>query len=340
MNKIYQQFDLNYLECFCQRTFYLAILLINLLFSHQIRADQIECINDALKNNYYLIESEDYFNVPLFFQKLNELSLEKYNMGLSHRIGQRHRLVQYFDYPERQLLKENKELVLILNQHLPEYRKDRYDIYFRDNNKKIPKELHIKQKTYNKKMSSMDKHIFFSHVRRKDRLALKALVKIKNHKRIEDLSPVLDINKEEVVFLLSHYGKAKFEISLENFYIINYELEKNFMLIKFEFQNEFRKALHEDEIIQIKKIVCLINNKFKQQFKHVSELSQPGYKYYNSLANKILPSRQWIKDKPMFYKLGQTVILSLIGFLLIYFVVGRYNKQTHIKVLINSRKNK
>ncbi len=311
----------------CTVSFLLS--LSTLLYSSEplILSEQVACSdNSNFSNSYYLIQVSDIAQVSQYFSKLSSLiEFKKENLRIGMQIGSNQLHYQYFDYPNQQLLKNNQELFLVINKLLPRYREDRETIYFLDNsNQTNPKHL-FKTKNYKQKKTALDKHVLFSRVKRKDRLELQALIQYEKEELV-NITPVIDIEAQEVIVLFTHFGRMQAKISMEEFHIANYGLPNTFSVLKFELLAPKTDSLTSKESIEIKKLVCNIKNDFTQKFPQIKQSPRPNYQFYHKNTHQLLPSRDLFERFPVIYKIGQASLLAFIGFLVLYLFIGRYSK--------------
>lgn len=335
MNKIYLPFRVTWVAIIFRKIVCINLFIFFVLIPPVEARQQVEnCKLHDFSNVYYLMDSADIASVAVFFNAAIDIAPEGENTSLTRQIGNRYRVFQYFDTPEKQLLANEKELVLIEDKNLPDYRENKKVIRYREIINSNPNFKYFKAKKYNKKNTLMDKHPLFGEVRRKDRLSLLSSIGLPES-HVSKLRKTVEVYKNETAYIIQHYGVVKAEIALEEFHISNYGLPNTFSLLKFEFDDS-SDDLNSLESQQIKGVLCKIKNIFNQQYPEIKGVSWVGYKTYFELSYRLFPLRGWVEQNLLYYRLIQAIVLGVIGSLFLYLCLGRYKKSTTYKV-INSK---
>ena len=245
-------------------------------------------------------------------------------------MGHRYRLETYFDFGGLDLLKKNIELVFSVNENLPEYRLDREKIFYRDN--KIPSGVSVYEvKRYNKKVSPLDKHPLFGKIKRKERPNLIKALDYVSDEIPEGVVKKLSVDHEEIVYLIRHFGVETGAVTLDKFHISNFGIPNTSMLFKIEIYSDAEKKLTPYEKDQLNKFLCHIDFEFRKYLPHILGSSWFGYADYTKMANKMLPGRALFQQYPLLFYIGQILILSMVGFLFLYLIIGRYSRPAVFK---------
>jgi len=132
---------------------------------------QLPCEAQDFDNVYYLFDINDITDATYFYNQMHLLfPTEKTNFLTL--IGQRDRISTFYDFDNLALHNANKELVHILDNNLPDYRAEKEQIIYIDK-LSTPKVIQrFEVKNYNRKISPLDKHPFFSRIKRKQRSIL------------------------------------------------------------------------------------------------------------------------------------------------------------------------
>jgi hypothetical protein len=285
------------------------------------------CEPHSFDNTYYLVSASDVVVASDFFQNMDSnyfQNLESFRDVLGHRF----RKETYFDFRGLDILENNIELVLFINESLPYYRTEREKIIYRDNNK-ISSGIGVYEvKHYNKTASAIDKHPLFGFVKRKQRPELFKVIGFVSKEAPENSSEKLLVEHEEDVRLIRHYGVESGAITMDKFHIKNYGIPNTSMLFKIEVYPDILEKLTPQERDQLNTLFCQIDLGFRKQLPHIVSDSRFGYADYSQMASAMFPGRTLFQKYPVLFDVGQILILSFIGFLLLYLILGRYTKSS------------
>jgi len=282
------------------------------------------CGDKKFLSSYFLVEASDVGAVSLFFQQLYENYFEE-KTSYTGVVGRRKRVEKYFDVRDFPVLADEKELLLVTDENLPTYRVGRETVIFRDNGITPAKVRLFEVKRYNKKTTPLDKHLLFGRVKRKERPdLLKELSGIGQYPS-DSFIENLHVNHEEVVYLVRHFGVPVAAVTLDKFHIANYGLPNTSTQIKFERFSGAESHLTVQELNELDDLFCNAINDFHKQFPGLRRLNWIGYKDYQQIANGLLPTRTYFRNNPLLFTLGQIVILSFIGFIILYLFIGRHS---------------
>ncbi|MCU7929233.1 MAG: hypothetical protein KZQ90_00390 [Candidatus Thiodiazotropha sp. (ex Codakia rugifera)] len=293
-----------------------------------------ECGLTSHSSVFYKMEVKDVEEVSRYFQGFSE-NYFKGVESFSGIVGRRHRVETFFDTGDLQLLNNNLELSHIVDKNLPFYKEERENVFFRSGYDSHQANYRFDVKRYNKRINSLDKHPLYGRVKRKDRGMLTELIRKNVDITPETLVPNLKIDHREVVFLVTHFGKAYAEMTLDNYNIDSFGVANTSMLLKFILYPQNQDDLTIRERNELNGIFCKALYDFRNRFPNSEQLSWFGYAGYQDEAEKLLPDRLIYKKYPLLFQVGQIGILSSIGFLIIYIIVGR----VHRKVVYKNTKN-
>ena len=265
-----------------------------------------------------MINKKDFIDVTDFFL-LNNLQFHFEKIDFLSLLGQRDRITIFYDFDSLALHKANKELVHTLDNNLPDYRIEKEQISYRDklSTPEIIQKFEVKK--YNKKTSPLDKHPFFSRVKRKDRSILIDHLSTVSTDSAESISESLQIESIEKVRLISLFGTPHAAVTLSQFTISNIGVPNTSMLLKIEIFNDEKNNLKKHEKEYLNNLFCHIDETFRNRFPHVKPYSWFGYIDYNKLATNYQPSRELFRQSPEIYSIGQIICLTFIGFLFYLF---------------------
>ena len=284
------------------------------------------CDNQDFDNAYYLLDKNDINDVPDFFRQIVLLfSAEKTNFLTL--MGQRDRITTYYDFDNLELHNANKELVHTLDINLPDYRVEKEQISYIDKQTTPATIKRFEVKNYNRKISPLDKHQFFSRIKRKVRPILIDQLSTNSKDSPETISESLKIKSIEKVGLITLFGIPHAAITLSKFTISDIGVPNTSMLIKIEIFHDSQDKLIKQEKKYLNSLFCRIDENFHSRFPHIKSYSWFGYVEYNKLATNFQPSRALFRQYPEIYSIGQILCLTFIGFLLIYLILGRYSRQ-------------
>jgi hypothetical protein len=282
------------------------------------------CKNQNFENVYYLLDYRTIDTASVLFQ---QIPLE--NTGMESRLvikqGNRQRTLTYFDDNNLTLLNANKELLHIDDKHLPTFREEKEQVFFND---RIIEDKNKKfiVKNYNRKLTPLDKHILFGRIKRKERPVLIELLSSAGIRRPETVFESLEINSDEEVKLVTHFGLLYGAITLSMFNILDFGVPNTFFLLKLEVFSNENNNLTSSEKQSLNQLFCQIGKQFSEQLAEEAPLTSFGYTEYHDLALKVLPFRTVFRKHPVLFSIGQIVCLGFIGFLFMYLVLGRYTK--------------
>jgi hypothetical protein len=275
------------------------------------------------ENSYFVVDSIHINPVIHFFSGLKDNNYNQLD-GFGTIVGSRNKKLYFFDYPKDFLLAQNKELLMIIDESQPLYSKTRRTIHYFDSTIALVKN-EFTYKHYNKRSSVLDKHPLLAWVKRKERIQLLNLLP-ENPYSVEQLKLKLSVEQEQLALLLQHYGHSVIEVSLNNFHIDNYGVPNLIFIFKLEVLSGYL-TLTEKEKDYVNSLTCTIKQQFNDSFPTLSLKKYYGYKDYHSQALKQLPSRYFFTTYPILFKIGQVLVLVLIGALILFLILGRYNAQ-------------
>lgn len=294
------------------------------------------CGNQDFRNAYYQVDVSNVARASTFFLGM----VENYFNDLepfSAVVGNKFRVETFYDFEDLGILKNDKELYLSVNKKMPYYRAEREKVVFRSSKGVLSESNVFEVKRYNKKVSPLDKHPLIGMIKRKERPVLFELLKKTSEDVPEELLEELVVEHEEVIFLVTHYGVEYGAITMDKFHIVNYGIPNTTMLLKIEVYPDDLGRLTPGERSQLNEIFCNVDLGIRKQIPAITNTSSFGYPEYFKMANDLLPGRAFLRKYPVLFKLGQIIILSFIGFLFLYLMLGRYKKQISTKVTTYSR---
>jgi len=284
------------------------------------------CDNQDFDNAYYLLDKNDIIGVTDFYNRMHLLfSSEKTNFLTL--MGQRDIITTFYDFDNMELHNANKELVHTLDKNLPDYRVEKEQISYID---KLTTPVNVRRfevKNYNRKISPLDKHPFFSRVKRKERSILIDHLSTISKDSPELVSESLKMQSTEKVGLITLFGIPHAAITLGYFTISNIGVPNTSLLLKIEIFHDSQDELKEHEKKYLNTLLCRIDEEFHRRFPDIKSYSWFGYVEYNKLATNFQPSHAYFRKHPEIFLIGQIICLAFIGFLLIHLILGRYSRQ-------------
>jgi len=284
------------------------------------------CNNQDFDNVYYLLDKNDIIGVTDFYNRMHLLFFSEKTNFLT-LMGQRDIITTFYDFDNMELHNANKELVHILDKNLPDYRVEKEQISYID---KLTRPVNVRRfevKNYNKKVSPLDKHPFFSRIKRKERSMLIDQLSTISKDSPESITESLKMQSTEKVVFITLFGIPHAAISLGNFTISNIGVPNTSLLLRIEIFRDSQDNLKNHEKEYLNSLFCRIDENFQSQFPHVKPYSWFGYVEYNQLATNFQPSGQLFRKYPEIYSIGQIICLTFIGFLFIHLISGRYTRQ-------------
>ena len=304
-----------------------VILYANLISASNASEHSIQdrCQKRIFSNTYYLVDNKSAYGASIFllnilksdiYQKANFIGFE----------GVRDRVSTYYDFDDMELLNSNKELVHIIDTGLPQYHPGKQTISYINNEFKPPVINDYAVRNYKKTISPMDKHPLFKHIKRKERALLINSLHPVSKNSPETITESLLINSKEKVHLVTLYGIPYGSVTLSQFAITNYGVPNTSLLLKIEKNNRLLNRLNTYEKERLNLYLCSVNEQFHQQLPDIKVSGQFGYTEYNKIATRNLPTRSLFRKYSLVFTIGQIVSLGLIGFLIIWLLLGRFSK--------------
>ncbi len=286
------------------------------------------CASRDFDNVYYLLGQEDFIDAAAYLFSANNPQLNfTYDTNFIDSSGQRHRTTTFYDFDSLALRRANKELVHTVDNNLPDYRIEKEQISYRDklSTPAITQEFEVKK--YKKKTLPLDKHPFFSRVKRKDRPILINHLSTVSKESAESIAASLQIESMEKVLLVSLFGIPHAAFTLSQFTISSIGVPNTSWLLKIEIFSDEKDNLKKHEKEHLHAAFCRVNETLRNRFPHVQPYSWFGYTDYNKLAMHYQPAHELFRQYPAIYSIGQIICLIFTGFLFIYFILGRYSRQ-------------
>jgi len=282
------------------------------------------CVID--ENKYYFIDLYDLPAVSSFFGLIPERYFSK-NMAFSGLIGERNKISKYYDNPSRDLLAQNVELINTVYLDEPEYRADGDTVTLVS---KDSTQLYGTKK-YKRKINKFEKHELVGKIKRKERPDFISRLNNYLSTQVDSISVKLETRHSELSLLYLHYGEITASTTLEQINIVNYGMLKTIVIFKLEFNKKNLETLNFNERKYLSRVFCDISGEFEEKFPSALQLRNFGYKELNELANKSFPIRTFFQNNPVYFSIGQIVVLTLIGGLFLYLVFNRYYKAPIIR---------
>jgi hypothetical protein len=291
------------------------------------------CNSQDSPNVYYQVDVADVEAVSRYYNTLSEDHFSKIDSFKAIK-GKRKRTETFYDTRELMFLQNNIELLHIVETKLPLYREDRERVVYKNNNQANPFLKQYEVKRYNKRNTPLDKHPLLGKVKRKERPDLLALLSEQNKTTPLEIAQKLKVEHQEVVYLITHYGKPYAEINMDQIHIANFGVPNTNTLLKYHVYPDHMDDLNQQERDELYNAFCSARRVFEDRFPHLTPISRFGYAEYNAMATGMLPGRIFFQRHSWLFKLGQIFILTICGFLVIYLILGRYHK----KIIYNHRK--
>ncbi|MGK0296865.1 MAG: hypothetical protein ACI9XC_000464 [Gammaproteobacteria bacterium] len=296
------------------------------------------CENGEFRNTYYLIDTSDFYSASYFYQEITRINSRK-ETNFGTLIGESDRTIIYYDFDDLDLLHAGNELVSILNNNFPDYIPEREQILYIDTRITPAKITKFETKNYNNKFTLLDKHPLFSRIKRKQRSILINQLESISKSPPDSISQSLKIKLSDNIYFMELYGVSYGSITMSRFHISNYSVPNTFLLMKLEISHDLKDNLTTEEYSSLNTFFCQIENKFKIKFPYTKSVPWFSYDEYNQLAMDNLPSRDLFRKYPRIFTIGQIIILSLLGFLFMYLIIGRYSKRDDYSKVSKLKKN-
>lgn len=281
------------------------------------------CGEAGASSAYFLIAPEQVGEASLFFQRLHD-NYFKDKQPFMPVVGWRNVVERYYDDRNLRLLKTNQELILTEQVNLPRYRSRRELVTYRDHSTDPPTKFEFEARRYNKKLTPLDKHPLFGKVQRKARPDLITKLALADDAQAIQIVASVEVSHDEIVYLIQHFGVPTASISIDKFHIASFGVPNTHTLVKFELLPQARSHLSDLETSELTGMYCTAINEFRTQFPGLTAVPEFGYRSYHRLALETLPARDLFRRYPLLYGIGQVVVLTVIGFMILYLLFGRY----------------
>ena len=301
-------------------------------------SDLYNCQVHGFQNTYYFVESPSIEKVSEYYQHIASKVDFLGGVIIKTKVGNRNFKETFYDDEALSLLSVNKALFMSEYYNLPDYRMGSKQVFLIDSSAPNPVQKY-EIKEYNKKTSPLDKHELFGRIKRKQRSLLIDQFKADLKFPIVSITKNFVVDRQQTVRLYQIWGKSYGEISLESFQILGPWLPKTFTLLSFKVYEDAKDGLSNREFNFINKMFCEENNKLALLVPEISPLKEFGYSQYNQLANRLFPMRHFFNRNLLLFHLGQVLVLALIGFLLIYLLLGRYKKRHNYRSIVINDQN-
>ena len=298
-----------------------------------------QCDVENFNNIYFLIGLDSIAEVSDYFGQIPEKFPLNIDDSIAVKYGERKRLVSYFDDRNLNILKNHRELFIDVIVDIPTYRGDREKVYFKNNNDGSASVDIFEVRQYKRKNSALDKHELFGRIKRNLRPILIDKIKSIPDLSVSNIKTKMLVEHNEALYIYSHFGNALGAISLDRLHISNYGVPNTFSLLKFELDTD--RQLKYEEINKIKMLFCSTSEDLKKRYPKIKVFDRFGYTELYNLALRSLPTRKIFQDYPVLYKLGQIIVLLLLGYIFLYLFVSRYtgNSSHRITTVRNRKKN-
>lgn len=311
-------------------------LLVAMCTVHSSHA--LECEDGSGINQSYIFSVGEFVSVARFVIQMPPV----YFKGMQYFSGESGRRVReqiFYDDDELNLLESSQGLSHIIKSNLQDYRQDKEVAVYSDGTISPSSEKLFSLTRYNKKLSSLDKHPLFQRVKRKERAELLERIKSNGVQRAVELIPSLRIEHDELVYLITRYGQTFVEVKLDKFQLDNFGLGRSHLVLSIDADQGQYGSLTDDERIEISSRICRLHEDIQGLFTNAEQRSEIGYQFFSQIADQENPARRVFIKYPIIFKMGQVGLLSLIGFLLLYLLLGHYRKESFIKVKKRSSKD-
>ncbi len=309
---------------------YLLLLLVVPLVHGEPSGKEGVCGESIPNEWYYLVSLDEIPLVSAYFRELPETVFEDFE-GFTLSVGKRQRRDIYYDYDSEDLLHAGKELFFRENLYLPRYRDDREQVVFVDRDESIRR--HVYQvKKYKKNISPLDKHPLIGRVRRKDRPILQeSLGNISLGNAMIDLQAQLTVVHQERSYIFTHLGEEYGSIVLDHVSMRVFGLEHSAVVLQCSLKPEVSSP-EDGQLLEA--YFCRAQQALEQRLGRRWNGEYIGYKEYHAMADGVLPNRRWMMNHPWIYKLGQVLILAVMGFLVLYLLIRRIPDRTSHRVVL------
>jgi len=315
------------------------LIFISASVSSEENFDIQTCQQQDFVNSYHLIDVDDMNAVSLFYKQIGDSNF--IDLGyISSIVGKRKRITTYYDFDDLAVLNASKEIIHIVDDNLPDFRMEREQVNYIDNQIAERNTISLEVKRYNKKVAKLDKHPLFSRIKRSDRKLLIDNLSTISAKQPNNLSVKLNVESTDIVDLINYYNIPIGSVTLSNFNLSSIGIPKLYSLLSFEIFNNSNTYLTKSENKEVNAAFCKIHNDFQQQFPYINKSLHFGYAEYYELTLKDYSHLLLLKKYPVLFDIGQILILTLLGFFLIKLSSGRYIKKNNYKKTTYSRRLK
>lgn len=297
-----------------------AIPLIHLFFLVSFESYGGEMIGKNkmvfFDTKHYLLKVEDASKISSLFTKMDSQYFGKLKAGVfGAEIGSRYGRKIFFDFEHNELHKSCSELSLTKYENLPEYRRDKIKIQFKDCKEK---KYGFESKKYNKKLKAEDKHLLIGKIKRKEREHLKELLLEVTNIDLLLLKKSIDITFHDVVYEVSHYGNVYGSVTLRQFSFSSLGVSNTFILLRLEVSEEEKIPLTLSESNALKIAFLDLDTDVRKLVANEALVENFGYSEYYKLKHSIVPLAHLAREESIGFRLFQVLILSGIGWFCLF----------------------
>ena len=280
----------------------------------------------------YILEYDQILPASIFFKSLQTLLPADPEKKLTSISGQLELTTTFFDTNNRAALNNNAQISLTTNHRLPGYRENRESVTV----KKGEKSLSYTTKNYTQKENSDDKHKLIGRISRKQRPDFYRELQNAGINNPLEVREVLRVETDSVTRQYQFLGDPVATVSIKSHEISNFGLPTR--LSTFEIRRIGKaRNLSQIEEKTLNSRLCAIEQEIKKQIPGIRKITTGEYQLYTEKAQETLPTHLLFSSTPWLFKLGQIVILSIIGFLLIYLINGRHQANRQHRVTTTHR---
>ena len=231
----------------------------------------------------------------------------------------------YFDTDDLSLLNHDAELLLKTKLNLSKYNKQREQVLFKSATDNVNSEddLLLSTKEYNRKLNPIDKHPLLGKVKRSERELLLSRLEEHIQTSIAELTPVFTVNQRRLSHTLSELRTPYVGATLSQSKITSHGLSSLIVVAGFETYHQPMASITEQAQSALKNPVVQAHCSFKSEFPQFRPLSKIGYRQYYMSVTEKFPALSFFRKYPLIFNVGQILVLTLIGFLILYLIINR-----------------
>jgi len=233
----------------------------------------------------------------------------------------------YFDSPEFSLLQARDELYTRTVTQTPKSSNLVKQVVFVDYNPEnsVTSHYNFETQSYRRRNTPLESHPLFGIVKRRQRNVLLDKLSSYGSDFSGGIIPVLTVVHNIASHSFQVFRESGARIAIDHTAVYSHSLYKQFVVVRFELYEDAKSSLNAREKQTVLAALTGLHCEFQSLFPGLQAKKNLGYSDYQRFAERLLPLRSIFIRYPMLFKGSQAIVLAVVGFLLLYLIIGRRN---------------